>query len=270
MTTTQTMLNVSYNNKEYAKQAGARWNPSKKSWYIETHKYVEYTKTYKKLIQENKKQEQEQKQKKGQQTKIYLDDDDIYIREYAEYDEKGYYITFDKLKHIIDSNNRRQYEYYICTICCIHVDKIINLAGVKTYKYKHIESSDKQFNNSMIPGINGKKYYVINNRIKLLFNIITNSCSIETANLGVLFDACLRNYNVITHMTEHKIRYPYVVDNQYDIYIDMQSKYYKIYKNEIMKKLNKYFYKDVSNIINDYLIQYIKVPEITREEYEKL
>jgi hypothetical protein len=44
---------------------------------------------------------------------------------------------------------------------------------------------------------------------------------------------------------------------RYGVYNDMQNKYVDKYKEAIAKILNSHFYKDVSNIINDYLITYI-------------
>ena len=53
--------------------------------------------------------------KKVKDNRIYLDDNDVYIREYATHNEYGYYISFDKLKQIQRENESYENDntYYI-------------------------------------------------------------------------------------------------------------------------------------------------------------
>ena len=270
MTTTQTMLNVSFDDKEYAKKAGAKWNPSKKSWYIETKNFIEYTKTFKQLKQDVLiEQKKEQEQKKLKDNRIYLDDDDIYMREYATRNGSGYYISYDKLKEIQNNNNGKYNNdnYFISFLCILHNKKVIELAGIKTFTYKNVFMKGNPFDDRYIR--KGEEYYVANNSSIGLLEIISGGGS-GRYNLKLLFNACLNNYDIIKYMTEEKVMKPYLWCSKYDShYQQMQRDYLYQYKDEITKKLKKYFYKDVSNIINDYLIEYIKVPKITREEYEQ-
>ena len=53
--------------------------------------------------------------KKIKDNRIYLDDNDVYIREYATHNKYGYYISFDKLKQIQRDNEsyKNDNKYYI-------------------------------------------------------------------------------------------------------------------------------------------------------------
>ena len=62
---------------------------------------------------------------------------------------------------------------------------------------------NKPFNNHHIK--EGNKYYVVNEPIRRLFHIITLTDNYEYS-LGILFNACLSNYDIIEYMTYYKIK----------------------------------------------------------------
>ena len=199
--------------------------------------------------------------KKVKNNRIYLDDDDVYMRDYAKWNNNGFYLSYDVLMRIRDYNYRTNNNHYYLSPGAFtrYGDKLISLAGIKTYKYKRVRMRGRPFNNHHI--VEGNKYYVVNEPIRRLFHILTLTDNNQYS-LGYLFDACLSNYDVIEYMTYYKNKNnEYISDEcivRYNRYKEMQSFYVSGYKLSISMELSKYFYKDVSNIINDYLIQYIK------------
>ena len=197
--------------------------------------------------------------KKVKNNRIYLDDDDVYMREYAKWNNNGFYLSYDELMRIRNYNYRSNHNYYYFTPgafthCC---NKIMSLAGMKTFKYKRVRMRDRPFFNDHIK--EGNIYYVVNERIRRLFHILTFTDNNEYK-LGILFDACLTNYDIIEYMT----RWKKDGNNEdrdimkYYRYKQMELDYVDKYKENIQNALSKYFYKDVSNIINDYLIMIVK------------
>ena len=199
--------------------------------------------------------------KKVKNNRIYLDDNDVYMREYAKWNKNGYYLSYDELMRIRNYNYRtnNNYWYFSPGAFTCFSDKIISLAGIKSYKYKRVRMRNKPFNNHHIK--EGNTYYVVNERIRRLFHILTLTDNNEYK-LGILFDACLTNYDIIEYMTRWK-KDGNNNNKDRDIvryyrYKEMELNYVFKYKEDIENKLSKYFYKDVANIINDYLINIYK------------
>ena len=184
--------------------------------------------------------------------RIYLDDADVYMRETASigYDKIGYYISFNKLKQL-QQDNYENNKYYISTIKHTrHTAKVRSLAGVKTYKYKYVDMRKCKFYCDDIQ--EGAEYYVFNTNIRQLYDTMTG----KSLNTGLLFLNCLNNYDIVEFMIQGRDMFKY--DLHFHIYEMMQNKYMYRYKKEVSNKLRKYFYKDVANIINDYLINIYK------------
>lgn len=197
---------------------------------------------------------------KVKNNRIYLDDNDVYMREYAKWNKNGYYLSYDELMRIRNYNYRtnNNYWYFSPGAFTCFSDKIISLAGIKSYKYKRVRMRNKPFNNHHIK--EGNTYYVVNERIRRLFHILTLTDNNEYK-LGILFDACLTNYDIIEYMTRWKDGNTNNEDRnimKYYRYREMQDTYVDKYKECVTKRLYNHFYKDVCNIINDYLIMLVK------------
>lgn len=187
---------------------------------------------------------------KERNNRIYLDDDDVYMREYASYDNIGFYLSFNELKQL-ERDNYENNKYYISTIhYSKHTAKVRSLAGVKTYKYKFIDMRQCKFYCGEI--LEGREYNVFNTNIRQLYDTMTG----KSLNTGLLFLNCLNNYDIVEYMIYGKDTFKH--DLHFHIYEMMQNKYMYKYKRDVANKLSKYFYKDLSNIINDYLIMIVK------------
>lgn len=199
--------------------------------------------------------------KKVKNNRIYLDDDDVYMRDYAKWNKNGFYLSYEVLIRIRDYNSKaNNNRYYFSpggyTHCC---NKIMSLAGMKTFKYKRVRMRGRPFFNDHV--FEGNKYYVINEPIRRLFHILDNTDNNQYS-MSLLFNACLSNYDITEYMTYYKNKNPeYASDHcivRYYRYKQMELDYVDKYKENIQNALSNHFYKDVSNIINDYLIKIVK------------
>jgi len=177
----------------------------------------------------------------------YLDTNDTYMREYAIEDKRfGYYITDDIIRRI-QNENEKNGKYYITTHVLKNYD-LHEMIGSKIFKYTATTYNDN-------------RYIVVNWTLMILYHTLTGyygRCGkYDEGFLKLVFNACLSNYGVVDYLTKDKIEFPIAHCRKFNIYRDMlnynsQSQY----ERRISRRLKKYLYKDVSNII----IQYILLP----------
>lgn len=181
-------------------------------------------------------------------SRLYLDTNDTYMREYAIEDKiYGYYITDDIIIRI-ENENRRNGKYYITTHILQNYD-LHEMIGSKIFKYNATPYNATPYNDY--------RYIVVNCTLMTLFHTLTGYGKYDEGCLKLVFNACLSNYGVVDYLTKRKIEFPRVYCQRFNLYRDMlnynsQSQY----ERRISRRLKKYLYKDVSNII----IQYILLP----------
>lgn len=181
--------------------------------------------------------------------RIYLDDNDIYIREYATHNKYGYYISFDKLKQIQRENESyKNDKYYISLLEYRHDNKLflkkLNAIGGMIFTFKNVYMKENPFNDEYIK--KNSTYIVLKSGGTELFETLSG----RGYSIYALFYACLKDYKLVEYMKK----------NNNLLCNDITKEGYIVrYKTQINNKLSEYFYKDVSNIITDYLLINFKI-----------
>ena len=188
--------------------------------------------------------------KKVKDNRIYLDDNDVYIREYATHNKYGYYISFDKLKQIQRDNEsyKNDNKYYISyqLFWNRHDNELflkkLNAIGGMIFTFKNVfmkENPDEYIKKN-------STYIVLRSGGTELFETLSG----RGYSIYTLFYACLKDYNLIE----------YIEKNNKLLCKDITKEGYMVrYKKQIDDKLSEYFYKDLSNIITDYLMINFKI-----------
>jgi len=185
--------------------------------------------------------------KKVKNNRIYLDDDDVYIREYATHNKYGYYISFDKLNQIQRDNEsyKNDNKYYISYqfFWNRHDNELflkkLNAIGGMIFTFKNVYMKENPFDCEYIQ--KNSTYIVLKSGGTELFETLSG----RGYSLYALFYACLKDYNLVE----------YIEKNNKHLCKDITKEGYIVrYKTQIDDKLSDYFYKDVSNIITDYLV----------------
>ena len=190
-------------------------------------------------------------QKKLKDNRIYLDDNDVYIREYATHNKYGYYISFDKLKQIQrDNESYKNDKYYISyqLLEYRHDNKLflkkLNAIGGMIFTFKNVYMKENPFDYEYIK--KNSTYIVLKSGGTELFETLSG----RGYSIYTLFYACLKDYKLVEYMEK----------NNKLLCNDITKEGYIVrYKTQIDNKLSEYFYKDVSNIITDYLLINFKI-----------
>jgi hypothetical protein len=185
--------------------------------------------------------------KKVKNNRIYLDDDDVYIREYATHNKYGYYISFDKLNQIQRDNEsyKNDNKYYISYqfFWNRHDNELflkkLNAIGGMIFTFKNVYMKENPFDCEYIK--KNSTYIVLKSGGTELFETLSG----RGYSIYALFYACLTDYNLVE----------YIEKNNKQLCKDITKEGYMVmYKTKIDDKLSEYFYKDVSNMITDYLM----------------
>ena len=185
--------------------------------------------------------------KKVKNNRIYLDDDDVYIREYATHNKYGYYISFDKLNQIQRDNEsyKNDNKYYISYqfFWNRHDNELflkkLNAIGGMIFTFKNVYMKENPFDCEYIK--KNSTYIVLKSGGTELFETLSG----RGYSIYALFYACLTDYNLVE----------YIEKNNKQLCKDITKEGYMVmYKTKIVDKLSEYFYKDVSNMITDYLM----------------
>ena len=154
-------------------------------------------------------------------------------------------ISFDKLKQIQRDNESYENDnkYYISyqLFWNRHDNELflkkLNAIGGMIFTFKNVfmkENPDEYIKKN-------STYIVLKSGGTELFETLSG----RGYSIYALFYACLKDYQLIE----------YIENNNKLLCKDISKEGYDIrYKKQIYDKLNEYFYKDVSNIITDYLI----------------
>jgi hypothetical protein len=179
--------------------------------------------------------------------RIYLDDNDIYIREYETHNKYGYYISFDKLNQIQRDNEsyKNDNKYYISYqfFWNRHDNELflkkLNAIGGMIFTFKNVYMKENPFDCEYIK--KNSTYIVLKSGGTELFETLSG----RGYSIYALFYACLTDYNLVE----------YIEKNNKQLCKDITKEGYMVmYKTKIDDKLSEYFYKDVSNMITDYLV----------------
>ncbi len=144
--------------------------------------------------------------KKVKDNRIYLDDNDVYIREYATHNKYGYYISFDKLKQIQRENEsyKNDNKYYISYQLLMNRHdntlflKKLNAIGGMIFTFKNVYMKENPFNDEYFK--KNSTYIVLKSGGTELFETLSG----RGYSINVLFYACLKDYKLIEYI-EKKI-----------------------------------------------------------------
>ena len=221
---TATILDIRFEDKEYAKELGAKWNPTIKKWTIQNMKAFDFMNK----LRELKRNTNEKKRF----ISIYKHDDEMY-----KHTKNGMITEYEN--RILKETGQ---PYIIQRLDIIYPkDEFLEFSGV--YKVVH--------------PLKNLRYYVgTQQQADIILSLVHHD---HLHSKKIIYNACLNNNDIIKyyirnkelHIKEGKDR-RYCSD--YEWFTDIEMKLHH-YKYDVLKRLNKYFINDISNTIMDYLIK---------------